>query len=226
MAKKKETFMLVSLEEDKAKKLAQVISNNTCRKILDHLAGRKATESELARDLEVPISTVHYNLKHLLANKLVEAEEFHYSEKGKEVLHYSLSNKYVIIAPKDASEGIKEKLKSIIGAVASVGFVALAVQYLPGLISSLSIGSKALASEAEQASSGTGAEAGVMAMEKSAEAAPAMADAAGAAGESASFASMIPVWAWILAGATACMLLYLLFEYLRKRKSDKTPDKK
>ncbi|MBU0535549.1 MAG: winged helix-turn-helix domain-containing protein [Nanoarchaeota archaeon] len=119
---KKETFIMVSLEEDKAKKLAQVISNDTSRKILDHLASKKATETELAKELSIPISTVHYNLKALVDCRLVEADEFHYSEKGKEVLHYSLANKYVIIAPKGMTEGFKDKLKSLL----PVGFLIAA----------------------------------------------------------------------------------------------------
>jgi len=62
-----ESFMLVSLKESKAKKLAEVIGNDTCRKILDFLASKKsATETEISKDLNIPISTVHYNLKHLL----------------------------------------------------------------------------------------------------------------------------------------------------------------
>ena len=110
-----ESFLLVSLQEDQAKQLAQVISSNTSRKILDFLANTKdATESDIAKGLKVPISTVHYNLQHLLEAKLVHAEEFHYSEKGKEVLHYSLANKYVIISPKAAPESLKEKLMKIL----------------------------------------------------------------------------------------------------------------
>ena len=70
----KETFVLVSLEENKAKELAQVISSDACRKILDHLSAKKATESEIAKELNMPISTVHYNLKNLLQSKLVEAK--------------------------------------------------------------------------------------------------------------------------------------------------------
>lgn len=109
----KEKFLLVSLNESKAKKLAQVISNETARKILEHLADKEATESELAEILNLPISTVHYNLQHLREGGLVESDEYHYSEKGKEVNHYKLANKYIIIAPK-TTWGIKEKLKSIL----------------------------------------------------------------------------------------------------------------
>lgn len=118
----KEKFVLVSLKEDKAKELAQVISNESCRKILDYLAEKQdATETDLAEKLNIPISTVHYNMKHLLAGGLITAEEYHYSKKGKEVNHYKLANKYIIIAPK-TTHGIKEKLKSIL----PVGLLALA----------------------------------------------------------------------------------------------------
>lgn len=97
----KEKFVLVSLKEDKAKELAKVIANESCRRILDYLAeNNDATETQLAEKLSFPISTVHYNLKHLLAGGLITADEYHYSEKGKEVNHYKLANKYIIIAPK------------------------------------------------------------------------------------------------------------------------------
>ncbi|MCK5282636.1 MAG: helix-turn-helix transcriptional regulator [Nanoarchaeota archaeon] len=108
----KEKFLLVSLKDNKTKKLAQIVSNDTARMILDYLAENEATESELSQQLRIPISTVHYNLQQLVNGKLVEAEEFHYSEKGKEVMHYKLANKYIIIAPK-STFGIKEKLKGI-----------------------------------------------------------------------------------------------------------------
>lgn len=111
----KESFLLVSLKGKKAKKLANVISNETSRKILDFLADRKkATESEISKELSIPMSTVHYNLKHLVDAKLVKADEFHYSEKGKEVNHYSLANKYIIIAPESSTADIRERIKSIL----------------------------------------------------------------------------------------------------------------
>jgi len=118
-----ESFVLVSLKEDKAKKLAQVIGNETCRKILDYLATKKeVTETQISKDLNLPASTVHYNLQHLYENKLVEVDEFHYSPKGKEVNHYKLSNKFIIIAPKETPKGVLNKLKNLF----PVGILALA----------------------------------------------------------------------------------------------------
>ncbi|PIN76577.1 hypothetical protein COT48_04345 [Candidatus Woesearchaeota archaeon CG08_land_8_20_14_0_20_47_9] len=115
MAKKDETFLLVSLEENKAKQLAQLVSNDSCRKILEFLSKNteRVTESLIARELGIPLPTVHYNLKNLLAAGLVKVEEFHYSPKGKEVNHYSLANKFIIIAP-TGTEKLPSKLRSLL----------------------------------------------------------------------------------------------------------------
>ncbi|MBD3313004.1 helix-turn-helix domain-containing protein [Candidatus Woesearchaeota archaeon] len=197
---KKETFLMVSLEEEKAKKLAQVISNDTARKILDHLASKKATESELAKELGIPISTVHYNLKHLLASKLVEAKEYHYSNKGKEVLHYSLANKYVIIAPKSASESIRSKLKSIIPAIVIISAAALALQYSQRL---MGIGAKTAEPMLQSASRSE-----MLAMDT------ALPEAASRTVEAA---STDYIGLWFAAGAIAFLAVYLLADYLIKR---------
>lgn len=122
-------FLLLSLEDAKIKKISNVISNESCRKILEYLSTKDATESELAEKLGLPISTIHYNLQQLMGTGLIEVKEFHYSEKGKEVNHYRLTNKYIIIAPKKTF-GIKEKLKSILPIVLIVGATSLIIQYL------------------------------------------------------------------------------------------------
>ena len=108
-----ESFLMLSLEDEKSKKLAQVISNNTSRKILNELSKTKMTETELSKKLGLSMSTVHYNLKALEEAKLIQADEFHYSEKGKEVNHYSVTNKLVIIAPK-SEDNIWDRLKSLL----------------------------------------------------------------------------------------------------------------
>lgn len=112
----KESFILVNLNEPKAKKLAQAMSSDTAKKVLDFLAKREdATESEISDGLRLPLSTVHYNLQQLKESGLVKVEEFHYSQKGKEVDHYKVSNKMVIIVPESTPiEPLKQKLSSIL----------------------------------------------------------------------------------------------------------------
>jgi DNA-binding transcriptional ArsR family regulator len=145
----KKSFLLVSLKENKAKKLAEVISNKTCRKILDYLAEKKdATESDMAKDLKIPISTVHYNMKALLTARLVKCDEYHYSSKGKEVNHYRLANQYVIIAPEGEKALIREKLKSIIPTALIMGFAAGVIKLFSGAFGAAKTGGGQLAMKA------------------------------------------------------------------------------
>jgi len=113
------SFVLLSLKDDKAKKLSKALGNETCRKILEYLASKgDATETQISKDLKIPISTVNYNMKLLGENGLVSMDEYHYSEKGKEVIHYKLRNRYIVIAPEAEDEkSIMSKLKGMIPAV-------------------------------------------------------------------------------------------------------------
>ncbi|MBS3123208.1 helix-turn-helix transcriptional regulator [Candidatus Woesearchaeota archaeon] len=95
----KNNFLLVDLNEPKTKKLAETITSETSRKILNYLADKEhATEAQISKELSLPISTVHYHLQKLLEANLLRVEEFHYSKKGREVNHYKLANKYIIIS--------------------------------------------------------------------------------------------------------------------------------
>lgn len=109
----KEKLLLINLNEEKTKKISEIIASNTSRKILDYLADKDDTEANIAKNLNIPISTIHYHLQKLMEASLVVVEEFHYSKKGREVNHYKLANKYIIITPKKIS-GIKQALKNIL----------------------------------------------------------------------------------------------------------------
>tara|TARA_Y100000310_G_scaffold185581_1_gene185673 strand:+ start:927 stop:1556 length:630 start_codon:yes stop_codon:yes gene_type:complete len=120
---KKNNFLLVDLNEKKTKKLAETITSNTSRKILNYLAEKEHdTEAQISKGLGIPISTVHYHLQKLQQAQLVNVDEYHYSPKGREVNHYKLANKYIIIAPKKVS-GLREKLKGIL----PVGIIAVGI---------------------------------------------------------------------------------------------------
>ena len=129
MARK--NLLLLSLGDSRIKGISNVIGNESCRKILDYLSDKESTESELAKNLGIPISTVHYNLDQLMKSGLIISEEFHYSKKGREVDHFKLANKYIIIAPKNTKfTGITQKLKNILPVALIVGGTALIVQYI------------------------------------------------------------------------------------------------
>ena len=217
----KEKFLLVSLKEEKSKKLAQVLANDTSRQILDFLADREATESELAEALNLPLSTVHYNLQALMDAGLIIAEEFHYSEKGKEVMHYKLANKYIIIAPKTIF-GVKEKLKAILPTILIIGVVALIIQFF------LRITTKGaeLAIQAPQVMERAAAPAEIVqeaVVQKAALIEEAAMDQVANATQAVSvsvqkglFISDVVIW--FVAGAAFSLAIYLIIDWLRKRK--------
>ena len=127
----KKNFILLSLEDNKAKKIANAVSNPSCKKILDFLSENEATETQISEKLKIPISTVHYNLQQLLESKLIDWDKYHYSEKGKEVRHYKIANKYIIIAPKgEDTNSLMERLKTILPSFFLVAVGALAVYFL------------------------------------------------------------------------------------------------
>ncbi|MFW5977584.1 MAG: ArsR/SmtB family transcription factor, partial [Candidatus Nanoarchaeia archaeon] len=135
-------FLLLSLDDDHAKQVAHILSNKSCAKILKYVTSNKATASEISKELNIPLSTVHYNLKQLLQAKLVQAKEFHYSKKGKEVLHYTVTNKYIVIAPSQDKEGFLEKLKTILPVTAMIAVGGLVVSLLSKITRPLSIAQK------------------------------------------------------------------------------------
>jgi len=207
MAKNDEKFLLVSLNEDKAKKLAQIISNDTCRKIIDFLAEKESTESEIAKQLKVPISTVHYNLQQLIKSKLVVADEFHYSKKGKEINHYRLANKYIIIAPKETPR-IRTALKKIlpIGLITIIG--AAVIEFFNGLFRT----SAGVISAKSAMDMGMQQEAQIL----TAQVAPQITRTIA----TSSIWKHISIW--FLMGGLSVIIFYLLFEIIRDRIANKT----
>jgi len=109
---KEESYLLFSLEEEKSKKLAQAISNETARKILNYLSRNDASESYIAKALNLPLSTVHYNLQNLKESNLIKSKDFYWSEKGKKIEMYTVSKKFIVISP--AGQALGSSLKNIL----------------------------------------------------------------------------------------------------------------
>mgnify|MGYP001591957532 CR=1 FL=1 len=110
-----EKFIVASLQDEKSKEIAEILSNDTSRKILDYLGDNDASETQLSQALNLPASTVNYHIKKLVNAKLIEVKDFHWSPKGNKVKVYKAARKLIIMAPKHA-RGF-EALKGIIPAV-------------------------------------------------------------------------------------------------------------
>ncbi|MFW6013847.1 MAG: ArsR/SmtB family transcription factor [Candidatus Nanoarchaeia archaeon] len=188
----KNNFLLLSLEDDKINNIANAVSNKTGKKILEYLSERKATESEITKALKLPVSTVHYNLQQLIKAGLVVADEFHYSEKGREMLHYSLANKYIIIAPQK-----KRGLKSFFKNILPVGIFTAGIG---GLLAYFGNISEEVGSMADEP----------MTM---------MAETEKAAPSQESIWQILPadIAFWFVAGALSAIIIYTLTLYIRNR---------
>ena len=122
-------YLLISFEDKRVKKLAEIMGNKTCKKIIDYLAERKEiSEKDISDALKIPINTVEYNLKKLLEVELIEkTKNFFWSKKGRKIDLYKLSNKSIIISPK--SKSINSKIKSILPVALISGLGAVLVRY-------------------------------------------------------------------------------------------------
>jgi len=194
----KEKFLLVSLSESKTKELAQAVSNETCRKILNYLADKDATETELSEKLSIPISTVHYNLQQLKKGGLVISEEYHYSKKGKEINHYQLANKYIIIAPK-STHGIKEKLRTILPATLILAAGAGLIQFFSKIFKSNIFAAQKLTGDTLT------------------EAAPLLINAAPKATELTQTSLFSNIALWFFIGAVLALLIYILVDWIKNK---------
>lgn len=200
-----DSFILVNLREKEAKRLAQIISNETSRKILDYLSQNKdGTATSIAKELDIPLSTAHYNLKHLLEAKLIQVDEFHYSEKGKEVDHYKISNKFVIIAPQSTKlDIIKEKLGSILP-VAGLLLIGAGVV---NLVSKIIVNGTMIAQDSIER---VGAAPKMLSLDEE------MATVAIESVNNYGINTYSPL-TWFLIGAFTALGLYLIISYIRKK---------
>lgn len=119
-----EKFIVVSLEDEKSKDLANVISNDTSRKILSFLSDHEASESDIVKALSLPASTVNYNIQNLVKSNLIEVKDFYWSGKGNKVNVYTIAKKFIVIAPKGSR--VSSAIKSLVPvAVFSLAAAAL-----------------------------------------------------------------------------------------------------
>ena len=190
---------MFSMEDEKIESLAKVLSNKTCKKILEFLAETKeASEQDIAKSLGMPLNTVEYNLKTLLEVKLIEkTKNFFWSQKGKKIPTYKVSNKSIIISPKHDFSKLKMFLPTAL------------ISIIGALILRQIVSSKEAVNTIAQKSTD------MMAAAPSA--------AGSSASESISIASqqsikLIPagdVWAWFLFGTLFAVILFIVLNWRR-----------
>jgi len=98
---KEKKFILMNIDDKRSKKIAEVMGNATCKKIIDYLTyNSEKSEEDIAKSLGIKLNTTEYNLKKLLESGLVEkTKNFFWSKKGKKIPLYKLAKKHIVISP-------------------------------------------------------------------------------------------------------------------------------
>ena len=107
-----EKYLLFDLSDEKSTKLGEVISNPTCKKIINLLADKEMGVSEIAKELGMPLNSVLYNINKLKGAGLIEESRSFWSVKGKKMPSYKIVNKAIVISPTKGN--IYNKIKGIL----------------------------------------------------------------------------------------------------------------
>jgi len=122
---------------DESKKITQVITNDTARQIMELLAEQSMSASDIAKQLDVPLTTVKYNLENLVDVGLAKIERIKYSEKGRQVKVYAPVRKLIVLVPeKLGSASINEVLKKYLGVILTAVFASGFIELLTGRFTS------------------------------------------------------------------------------------------
>jgi len=65
-------YLNIDLNDSRSSAIAEVMSNKTCKKIIELLAEKEMSESDIASSLGLPLNTVGYNIGKLLKAGLIE----------------------------------------------------------------------------------------------------------------------------------------------------------
>jgi len=110
-----EKFILMDMNDERSKKIAEVLGNKTCKKIIDYLSEiKEASEKDISDKLSIPMNTAEYNLNKLIESGLVEkTKNFFWSVKGRKIDMYRLSNKKILISPRTFVKGVVPALVAV-----------------------------------------------------------------------------------------------------------------
>ncbi len=215
-----EKQVMIDLNDPRAGKIAEALANNTCKKILGLLSEKEMSATDISNSIKMPINTATYNIDKLVEAGLIEkTSQILWSIKGKQIPKYKLSNKRIVISPRNI--GVKGIVPAIVGSL----IVTAVVKYFTGnfvsnsseVINSVETGiANSVQPTMDYASSGA-AEIG----NKLAASAPSAVDIRAVpemAGTLAQQINIPEIWAWFLLGSFTAILIFLIWNLITKMK--------
>jgi len=124
-----EKLLILPLGEE-SKKITQVISNDMARQIIELLADVPLSASDIAENLQSPLTTITYNLENLESVGLVKVERIKYSEKGREVKIYAPVRKLIVVVPeKTDRKSVADVLRKYLGVILAAVLASSLVEF-------------------------------------------------------------------------------------------------
>jgi len=193
-------YISIDLNDSRTKSIAEIISNESCKKILNLLAEKELTETEISHELKMPLNSVDYNIKKLAKVGLIESSKHWWSTRGKKIPAYKIADKKIIISP-------KKTLNNFIIPTIMTGVIAVlgVKKYFTQTTNELLMrapSTELYASKAVQDAAGTS-----------------LANVAEQT-VSSGFFSSLSGWEWLILGIWLGSVLFFVLNYISERKSN------
>ena len=105
------SVMIIPLSNDRLKKVAKALSNETAVAVLQKLVEKSMSATELAESLKLPLTTVKYSIDTLLEAELIKVERIKFSQKRRDIKYYAPVKQALIFAPEKTEKGAIAFLK-------------------------------------------------------------------------------------------------------------------
>jgi DNA-binding transcriptional ArsR family regulator len=147
-----EKVLILPLGEE-SKKITQTLSNDSARQVLELLADKPMSASDIAEELDIPLTTVKYNLDALIESGLITIKHTRWSVKGREIKIYAPIQKLIVVVPNKADKkSVVDILKGYLGVLLGAAGISAIIEWWH---KPLSVGTQeALRDVAEETASG------------------------------------------------------------------------
>ncbi|AKB80395.1 putative transcriptional regulators [Methanosarcina horonobensis HB-1 = JCM 15518] len=125
-----------------SRKITQILSNETSLKILELLGKKSMSATNIAEELNLPLTTVKYNLDSLVESDLIKVKQIKWSQKGRQVKIYESVEKLIVLVPSRNpidKLSIISLLQKYIGVIGAAVFAAAGIEYLSAYLRAKSI---------------------------------------------------------------------------------------
>ncbi|WP_292391467.1 ArsR/SmtB family transcription factor [Methanosarcina sp. UBA5] len=124
--------VLVLPVNGESRKITQILSNETSLKILELLGKKSMSATSIAEELNLPLTTVKYNLDSLIESDLIKVKQIKWSKKGRQVKIYESVEKLIVLVPSKSSIdrlSIVNLLQKYLGVIGAAVFAAAGIEY-------------------------------------------------------------------------------------------------